>query len=425
MAEEAGLASEERSTVGAAEGTSSGGVGLLGDAAKAAGASQDPGKGTRWPRPDDFPEDPEGHRLLVAELAQAVLRKVEFEGRLKTVAKGVQRNGKHLLVDLQRWQREMHAAASQDLQRQEDALRGLQAENTQLKDTIRSLADWLVMMGFPIPQAELAPGMWTPPPSVAVANRASAHATSPPVPGRKSAASPGPAPTAPGTSALPAQLQSSKVDGHPVVVTLRRADGIALGLRVASEWEEKALRVEGIEPGGAAEAWNRLCDPARAIRQGDVLVAVNGAMMDALGMLQECQSQSLLRIVIARGQDGPLPTTTPTGTTRRPRAAKTLDADAPEFTPTLTPPRRVLGERQCRVNPGYSDARAKPQLPRLEENILAERENDIFEDLPGTGAENLARKGSAKGWPDKGSGGGARSAVYSGLGAACEENKEN
>lgn len=391
------MIAEEDSALGAAVGISSSEAAAAAVAAGVAAASEarpegakvGAGGGLAAP-PGDLPTDAEGRRLLVEQLTQAVLRKTELDGRLGAVAKGFRRDGKKLLGDLQQWQRDMHAAASQDIRRQAEALRGLREENARLKDAVRGLVDWLLAQGLQPPRTvEHAPGCWVAP------------AAPPPAPGparqEHAAAAGGPGAPEP-APAVPAQLQGGGPDGgRPITITLRRQDGVALGLRITSEWDGKGLRIEGIEPGGAAAAWNRLCDPPRAICVGDVLIGVNGAVLDALGMLQECQRSMLLKLVIARGRDGPLPTG------NKQKASGELDAGAPEFTPMMAPPRRalgemqlnaqaelgvasakprrVLGEMQCNSQQfsgcsSPSNSKAKPPLPRLEENTLAERENE-------------------------------------------------
>merc|ERR1719408_432190 len=107
--------------------------------------------------------------------------------------------------------------------------------------------------------------------------------------------------------------------------TLRKADGSDLGLNVSHHEDDKALRVEGVRPEGAVEAWNRQCVGStaseKAIIAGDRIISVNGVVSDPLKMLEECRDKQLLKLTVVRGE--------------APAAPKTpgLRADAPEFVP--------------------------------------------------------------------------------------------
>jgi len=85
---------------------------------------------------------------------------------------------------------------------------------------------------------------------------------------------------------------------------LRRADGVDLGIDVTHNNDDKALHVQGVRPGGAIEAWNRLCSggPAagKAVVAGDKIVQVNAADVPE-AMLAECREKQLLRITVVRG----------------------------------------------------------------------------------------------------------------------------
>merc|ERR1719183_1911252 len=91
-------------------------------------------------------------------------------------------------------------------------------------------------------------------------------------------------------------------------ITLRKADDVSLGLSVnTDEKEDKdvALLVEGVLPGGAVESWNRQCfgdaTGERVVVAGDRIIRVNGIEADVKKMLEECTSQRLVKLVIARG----------------------------------------------------------------------------------------------------------------------------
>lgn len=84
--------------------------------------------------------------------------------------------------------------------------------------------------------------------------------------------------------------------------TLRRAEGVEVGLKVNDE--ENSLVISSILPGGAIEAWNRQCvgGPAagKALTPGDRIVCVNSAS-DSKSMLEECRAKQMLRFTVTRG----------------------------------------------------------------------------------------------------------------------------
>lgn len=108
--------------------------------------------------------------------------------------------------------------------------------------------------------------------------------------------------------------------------TLRKADGTDLGLNVSHNGDDKALRVEGVRPEGAVEAWNRQCfgsTPSdKAVLPGDRIVSVNGVVNDPVKMLEECRDKQLLKITVTRGEAAAAP------------KPLVLRADAQEFVPT-------------------------------------------------------------------------------------------
>jgi len=90
-------------------------------------------------------------------------------------------------------------------------------------------------------------------------------------------------------------------------VTIRRHDGVPLGLDVNRDQADQELVVGSVIPYGAAEAWNRVCFNGqdqtlnqKAIVPGDRIVGINGRL-DCDGMLEECRNQQLLKIYIVRG----------------------------------------------------------------------------------------------------------------------------
>lgn len=89
--------------------------------------------------------------------------------------------------------------------------------------------------------------------------------------------------------------------------TLRKADGVALGLHMTRTEDNKAWCVDGVGAGTAVDAWNRQCNGSstadKAVLVGDKLLSVNGRT-DCDGMLEECKLKALLKFVITRGDTG-------------------------------------------------------------------------------------------------------------------------
>jgi len=89
--------------------------------------------------------------------------------------------------------------------------------------------------------------------------------------------------------------------------TIRVADGAELGLLLdpSSMASRSGLRVDGVKPGSALEAWNRQCGssgaPEKVLLRGDRIVRVNSAT-SAGEMLRECQSCRLLRLSVVHSQ---------------------------------------------------------------------------------------------------------------------------
>lgn len=112
--------------------------------------------------------------------------------------------------------------------------------------------------------------------------------------------------------------------------TIRKADGADLGLNVShNQTDEPVLKVEGVRPDGAVEAWNKQCaggaSQAKVVRAGDRIISVNAVLGDPVKMLEECKDKKLLKLTIVR--DGfPLP--------QLPSKATSLRADASVFVPS-------------------------------------------------------------------------------------------
>lgn len=93
-------------------------------------------------------------------------------------------------------------------------------------------------------------------------------------------------------------------DGIFFTFTLRRADDVSLGMNVTPIADDRVLLVRSVTAGGAIESWNRQCmgsgGSAKKVLPGDTIVSVNGKA-DCAGMLEECKSKLLLKVMIVRG----------------------------------------------------------------------------------------------------------------------------
>lgn len=157
-------------------------------------------------------------------------------------------------------------------------------------------------------------------------------------------------PTSPAAAALPEQTGAPAAlqQGGTFNITLRKADEVSLGLSVNAD-EKEALIVENVLPGGAVESWNRQCfgdaTGERVVVAGDKIVRVNGIEGDVKKMLEECTTQRLVKLVIARGPanaqtranatiGGSGQTTACQAMDSSPTAGSTLRRKAPEFVPS-------------------------------------------------------------------------------------------
>lgn len=94
---------------------------------------------------------------------------------------------------------------------------------------------------------------------------------------------------------------------HFFSITIRRADGVGLGLHVGRSSCDQVLLVEQVLQGGAIEAWNQQCvgtpQAGRAVVAGDVIVGVNN-QSGCEAMLKEISGKQLLRLAIRRAAEG-------------------------------------------------------------------------------------------------------------------------
>lgn len=129
-----------------------------------------------------------------------------------------------------------------------------------------------------------------------------------------------PTPTSVATPVTPpvAVPTEEEVECFVFALTLRVAAGLELGLSTSQNGEEKALRIDAVLPGSAAEAWNRQCGgsgaPERMLTPGDRITRVNDVGEDPQAMLRECGSQRLLRFQVVRRSDAALASLAPSQT---------------------------------------------------------------------------------------------------------------
>jgi len=134
-------------------------------------------------------------------------------------------------------------------------------------------------------------------------------------------------------------------DGFVFCITLRKADGCSFGLATSAVGCDGVLHIDGVLPGGAAEAWNRQCGSSGAAEKvllpGDAIVSVNGITGSPEDMKFECENQQLLRLMVVRS-DGPrsappphVPAVSERSTMLRAEASAfvPLSVDASEFVP--------------------------------------------------------------------------------------------
>lgn len=151
--------------------------------------------------------------------------------------------------------------------------------------------------------------------------------------------------------------------------TLRKADGADLGLNVSHHEHDRVLRVEGVRPEGAVEAWNRQCASSafaeKAVLAGDIISSVNNIMYDPKKMLEECRDRQLLKLTVHRQRTPSKPTTL------RAEASEfvPLRAEASEFVPGVAaaaPSASTDDEKQAAVVTAAADAVegdvAKPEV---------------------------------------------------------------
>jgi hypothetical protein len=124
--------------------------------------------------------------------------------------------------------------------------------------------------------------------------------------------------------------------------TLRKADGVNLGLNVShvdDDESDRCLRVESVQSEGAVASWNKQCLSTswaeKAVIPGDRIICVNTAYYNTVKMLEECKNKQLLKITVVRGNI-PLPAAPTQQAAQQPSGKKELRAGAEEFVPSTS-----------------------------------------------------------------------------------------
>jgi len=139
--------------------------------------------------------------------------------------------------------------------------------------------------------------------------------------------------------------------------TLRKADAVDLGLKVSHFDEDLCLRVEGVNPEGAVDAWNKAClgtMSGKIVFPGDRIISVNKIQYDPEKMLEECRDKQLLKLTIARGDVDLPPKPSPEGV--QSAGKHELRADASVFVPTTSATESSATETDTSATAAASEA---------------------------------------------------------------------
>mmetsp|Transcript_122498 Transcript_122498/g.357687 ORF Transcript_122498/g.357687 Transcript_122498/m.357687 type:complete len:413 (-) Transcript_122498:2-1240(-) len=334
--------------------------------------------------------DPAKHRAAFEALRRAVLEDVD--ARVSERAEELWARGKQMLSQIQQKHKESSAKLSEEVTRCCEVQRTLEAENGKLKEVLHGLAARLSALAPPPEPKEAlmgSPGATTASSCTPQQSKVSCDAasTGPFTPGSgdtfgshllctpSEAAGAGPecklpevprfpfpAPQSPGAplslaealgtqtphrtplslvnsltptplpEVAPAFMPHSAASNAMFSFTLRKADGADLGLNVSHHEHDKVLRVEGLRPDGAVEAWNRQCAGGacaeKAVLKGDQIISVNSIAYDPVKMLEECRDKQLLRLTVIRSDQAGAP-----AEAGAPGRCGALRADARAFVP--------------------------------------------------------------------------------------------
>lgn len=317
---------------------------------------------------------------------EAAVRKLvleEVEQRVQEKAEVMWQKGKQMLISIQAKHKDKTEALMQSVQQCQQRAMALEAENAELKQVIFGLAGQMQITrqamqfgGAPKPAVNgtstlsdgstVAPTPNTDSPAVFTPQAEAGRTTEglklpdlPDFPFGNQLASPAPAlslaealgqqtpqrqPLSLASTLTPPATPGQFTDPaapFKFTFTLRKADGADLGLNVSHQGEDTVLRVEGVRPEGAVDAWNRQCASSQAtmmkeVRAGDIITSVNDVSGDPVKMLEQCRDKQLLKLAVERNRMPPaLAVEAPTKST-------TLRAEASVFVPqgaaAQTPP---------------------------------------------------------------------------------------
>lgn len=283
--------------------------------------------------------DPAERAGFVQEVVETVVHNIDINGRIAQATKDVRQQGRQALMELQTQLGDQNKVLAQAVEEHLDRHQKLRDEHEKLKDAtedlVRLLLPWAP--GLNCPTNERREGVL-------------------------------PATTFPFAQPYMAVAGSSGFASYSI--SLRKADGLGLGLEVTRLEDPPGLRVESIDPAGVVEAWNRRCigdfPPERIVRPHDVIIAVNGHGMPDV-MLKEFETQWVLRLTLVRGShlQAEQLQARAAGAAAPPTCGNVfLRPDAPEFQPvgenssaTIAP--RVLQPRQPSL-PAIPEDEAEP-----------------------------------------------------------------
>jgi hypothetical protein len=316
---------------------------------------------------------------IVAAVRQIVVSDVD--ARVQAKADELWQRGKQMLTAMQYKHKDKTEALVAEVAQCQQKQRQLESENEKLKEVLHGIAQRFSMLGAVFAQKATTNGMvdpctagstngsnqGTPGPAElfspvftpqAEATKLTETGASklpdvPDFPFGSQAASPAPPislaealpPQSPQLAPQPLSLASTltpppspgdvvaTADKLAFTFTLRKADGADLGLNVSHHENDRSLRVEGVRPDGAVDAWNRQCSCStfayKTVLPGDTIVSVNGITQDPAKMLEECRDRQLLKLAIER-QRNPV-----AAVANRP---STLRAEASVFVPQSPAP---------------------------------------------------------------------------------------
>jgi hypothetical protein len=331
--------------------------------------------------------DPRTLGSLEEGLLQAIREVVllDVEKKVAEKSKELWQRGNQTMSQIQAKQKEKNQKLAEEVATCREKQRALEAENEKLKQVLQSLADRFSLLGQVFSGKDAATAVtgtpdnttsvesteFTPPQGAASDPADGAGGKLPdlppfPYPVGSSPAAPLSLAEALGTQTpqrtplslvnsltpTPATAEASPTIGASGAgifnFTLRKADGADLGLNVSHHENDRVLRVEGVRPDGAVEAWNRQCagsaSAEKAVMPGDKIISVNGMTHDPEKMLEECKNKQLLKLTVVRGD--PLPAAD-IAKANLPNKQTALRADASVFVPmapTDSPSPRQLEE---------------------------------------------------------------------------------